>query len=801
MRRNCIFAALAALILWIVGREALAQPVRVPDDAVASVTLDNGQYLCNFGERLTRTKPLRVIRKGTGPGFVAHRPTATDPHGQTINLTLHGFAMRDWIFVAASGGRYEPSALYNAGVEEPTIENVVVDAPCSVAKAIWTTVDLWGIPVPHGPTLSGGHIVSMRLYGSGGVGFLAVGEVTDVLIGQLSTSGTGPARIQAHSVPQYQWPQWSPAGQPKRPLATSEGMPKRLIVQDARLAEGSYETGIIYSKQLPGLTQPPTVEVHHGGPFPFQAKVVQLGNLGTGGGPSDGPDDGTVDNPPSPPSGLPVGIPAPEWGMDVRTDAPPNRTFSGGAFPYAANAGDVIEVAAGNYPAGMGNGYLRLEAHGTREQPVVVRGIDNPRLGQKLYLRNSSYVYITGFDATKIEVGENCDHWVIADCRIGEGPKLEWINNAPTFVPRKGGGLAVAAPVGNPLAHGVIIRCVIEDNGDFAVGEANETHGITINGASSYVWVLDCMLARNNGDGMQINGGVMDYSGSEPRCKLNNIRLGRIDAHDNRQVGIALKQCADVIMSSVKSHGHRPYGPSPSAWGAGFGAQYGPARVWWINCESYDNVSGVSGGSSNGPGGAWYFINFNAHDNSRAWAGAAGDSTGWVAAGLGKVTHPRLQAPGDSWGPAGMAIAGSPDVTVIGATLRNNDAGLNFPGGQRVQILGSIIDGLQQADGNATFIYDTQYLRDFAFVGNAIAPGSDRFQRGGQQTGLETWLAAFGAVARTGGNVHATGGTWTPSPADRAAFDEFKRRYGLDIDVDFTGAARPATRKIGAVER
>lgn len=796
-RSNIRFGIVALLVLFVVGWSRADDPIRVTDDQ-SFVTLRGGQYVSNFGEVWNRTKPLRIhgmpdaAGKKPKVGLVWHRPQHPRPgDGTKVNTSLHGCLLQSITFT----GQFDISAFYNSGVEEGTYINVVVDAQCGVAKAVFSTADAWGLGFPHGPTLSGGNIVSMRLYGSGGVGFLAVGEVTDLYAGQISTSGTGAARIQVHTVAPYQWPTWGGG------TATSQGMPKRIAINDARMAEGVYETGIIYSKQATNLVQPPTVLLGIGGPWAYQSKTLTIG-LAIPGGDVDGPDDGTVDNPPQP-SGLPAGIAAPEWGLDVRTDAPPNRTFSGGAFPYAAVAGDVIEIAPGNYPAGMGSGYMQLEARGTRERPVILRGAGKPRLGQKLYLRNSSYVYITGLDATKIDIGENCDHWIIADCRIGEGPKLEWINNAPVFAQRKGGGLAIAAPDSKPTTHGLVIRCQIVDNGDFALGEAAETHGVTINGAISNVTVLDCELARNSGDGMQINGGAMDYSGTDPQCKLNNIRIGKVDAHDNRQVGIALKQCADVVLSGVKSHGHRPYGPSPSAWGAGFGAQYGPARVWMINCEAYDNVSGVSGGSSNGPGGAWYFINFNAHDNSRTWPADLSNAaaTGWVAAGPGKVTHPRLQAPSDSWGPAGMAIAGSPDVTAIGATLRNNDAGLNFPGGQRVQILGSIIDGLQQPEGNAAFIYDTQYLRDFAFVGNAVSPGSDRFQRGGQRAGMAAWLAAFGSAARTGGNVLAAGGTWTPTPADRAVFDEFKRRYGLEIDVDLSGAARPATRKIGASEK
>lgn len=796
-RSNIRFGIVALLVLFVVGWSRADDAIRVSEDQ-SFVTLRGGQYVSNFGEVWNRTKPLRIhgmpdaAGKKPKVGLVWHRPQHSRPgDGTQVNTSLHGCLLQSVTFT----GQFDVAAFYNSGVEEGTYINVVVDAQCGVAKTIFTTSDVWGLGFPHGPTLSGGNIVSMRLYGSGGVGFLAVGEVTDLYAGQISTSGTGLARFQFHSVPPYQWPQWGGG------TATSEGRPKRIVFTDTRMSEGAYTDAVVFSVPSVGVSFASEVQFVNG---TLNNPVRKIQTLGVGN--SGGPGPGGADDPPRPPSGLPAGIPAPEWGMDVRTDAPPNRTFSGGAFPYVAAAGDVIEIAAGNYPAGMGNGYMQLEARGTRERPVILRGVGMPRLGQKLYLRNSSYVYITGLDATKIDIGENCDHWIIADCRIGEGPKLEWINNAPVFAQRKGGGLAIAAPDSKPTTHGLVIRCQIVDNGDFALGEANEIHGITINGAVSYVTVLDCELARNSGDGMQVNGGAMDYSGPDPRCKLNNIRVGRVDTHDNRQVGVALKQCADVILSGVKSHGHRPYGPSPSAWGAGFGLQYGPARVWLVNCESYDNVSGVSGGSSNGPGGSWNFINFYAHDNSRAWTGAEGDDaqkarTGWVAAGPGKVTHPRLQAPNDSWGPAGMAIAGSPDVTVISATLRNNDAGLNFPGGQRVQVLGSIIDGLQQPEGNAAFIYDTQYLRDFAFVGNAIASGSDRFQRGGQRSGMETWLAAFGSAARTSVNVIATGGTWTPTAADRATFDEFKRRYGLDIDVDFSGAARPVTRKIGATER
>lgn len=736
MKRNCIFAAVAALILWIVGREALAQPVRVPDDAVASVTLENGQYLCNFGERLTRTKPLRVIRKGVGPGFVAHRPTATDPHGQTINLTLHGFAMRDWIFVAASGGRYEPSALYNAGVEEVTIENVVVDAPCSVAKAIWTTVDLWGIPVPHGPTLSGGHIVSMRLYGSGGVGFLAVGEVTDVLFGQLSTSGTGPARIQAHTVPQYQWPQWSPAGQPKKPLATSEGMPKRLFVQDARLAEGSYETGIIYSKQLPNLTQPPTMTVAMGGPFPFQAKVVRLGNIG-GGGPTD-----------PPPTTTGSYVPAPTWGLDVPTNGPANKTVSGVSFPSTASAGDIIEVSGGPYVGSIG--YIPFTAQGTRERPIVIRGVNRPRFNQKLFLYNCKFVIVENIDFHKVEMGcewrrdannvpyavpnSGCNNVVVRNYRVGDDPS------------RKGGGVSITGGPGAACTDIVITNGEISECGDWQANFDQDIHGISVGAHVSNLWVTGNKISHCSGDAIQINAGSL---ANQPT--LHHVYVYNNEMLECKQTGGATKQARHAVFAGNYVHDMRPIGTSPSAWGAGFGHQYGAGPIWFVANRIEKCSFGIQSGSTSGLGDgqdAYYIFNSFAnikHDSAYAYN------------------------PGTAWSNAALSLVGNPNKYAIGNSINAADGGIYFPGGTRILVEGNSIANVLNHD---IWLEDPNGNQAFNVLSN-LAWQTAKLRRANQPL---PW-----PIGNIVADPATAGRTWIPSPEAVAIFDKYQAEFGVDL--------------------
>lgn len=719
MRNSSIHRLLYVLtFILIVGVvAAYAQPVRVPADSVAFVQLEPGQYLSNFGERLTRTKPLRVHGKpGARAGIVLHRPTAVDPRGQTVNLSLHGFALRDWLFT----GNYELAAVYNAGVEEGTYENIVVDATCGVAKAIWTTVDLWGIPVPHGPTLSGGHVVSMRLYGPNSIGFLSVGEVTDLLATQLSISGTGSARVQYHTVPSYTWLRWN------ADPATSEGRPKRLTIVDARMAEGAYADGIVSSIQRPGLPHASDCRIVEGIAGPAVQKTLALGTIG--GGPTD---------PPPPPPAL-AGlwtVPPPPWGMDVPLDRSANRTVSGVSFPSSANPGDVIEVTGGPYVGSIG--YMPFTAAGTVDRPIVIRGPPagpKPRFNQKLYIANSSYIIITGIDAHKIEVGPGSHHIAIRECRIGDDPT------------RKGGGVAIAGTGAAPCSAIVTADCLIEECGNWLAATDQDVHGVTINGTTNNVWVIRNKITHVSGDAVQIWAGSLAN-----QSNLHHVYVAGNEMWECKQTGGVAKQSRHVVFAQNHVHHMRPIGASPSAWGAGLGHQYGAGPIWFVENNIHDCSFGIQSGSTSGLGDgqdAYYVFNDFAdirHDPAYPYN------------------------PGTAWSNAALSLVGNPNKYAIGNTIRNADGGIYFPGGSRILVEGNVLADVLNYD---VWLEDPTGNVSFNVLSNLAWPSAE-LRRANQPV---AW--PIGNVVADPATV---GRTWAPSPEAQRIFDLYRAEFGVDL--------------------
>ena len=818
------------------------------------------RFICDPGVAWTRTRPLWIHGDVNDPplaGLVLCR----NSQGESV----HGSRLSNIRFT----GSFKVSPLIILCHEGIAIDNVIVDCSvpgkpaAGVAGIIFSSVDLWNLGVPAGFTCTGATITNTHAYnwqGGDSCAVLFVGEVTDIDWRGFQQTGIGQARVRTHAVPGYRW---------SNGLGDSTGVPKRINFSHCAMTEGTFAHAFVRTRDplQPSYSQ----DVAFSGGAGFQPAIWQAhdippvvappgGNNGsgtpgdtTGGGTSGGGSSGPDTNPqPSP--DWPASLPRPEWtqvgGADILSASglsaflasrPVNRTFSGGAFPYAAVAGDTIEIAAGTYPNSIGMGRLEFTARGTADNPVILKAVAHPppvasspvRLAQKLRLVNCDYVILAGFDADKIEIGDGTKHVIAADCRIGEGQKLEWndITKSPQLVQRKGGGLALNAPDSSPLSQIVVIRCTLERNGDFALGESNEIHGATVNGASSYVAFIDCRFSDNNGDGCQVNGDRMTYlPDGTPQCRLHHIFFYNCFASGNRQVGIAFKQVADAIVSRCTATLHVPVGASPSAWGAGIGMQYGGHNIWIDRCPLDGNVSGISGGSSNGPGGSWHFVGCHIHDNNRTWPGSADvpsapTGTGWAAAGEGKVTHPSLQLPDNSWGPAGIVTPGSPDISIVQCTIEHCDAGINLPGGNKVLIAGNRISGIKQAEGNAIYIADPQYLTSLRVFGNAFGGSGGSggtglqpvmFKRGNARSTFDAWISAFGAVATAAGNV--IGGTglqpvsggaglqptsWTPPSDLPDVYAKFERLYpGASIRFDINGKPLPTTgpRQIGAFQ-
>lgn len=700
-------AIVAFLILGICA--AYAQPVPIPDDSVSFIQLERGQWLTNDGKRWPRTKFMQVHGKpGAKAGLVSHRPTAVDPQGRTVNLSLHGWHPHDLLFT----GEFDLAAMVNTGVEEGTYTNIVVDAKCGVAKALWTTVDLWGLGCPHGPTLSGGNIVSMRLYGPGGAGFMAVGEVTDLNIGQVSTSGTGTARFQVHTVPSYQWPQWN-AG-----MATSEGMPKRIVIGDARMAEGVYETGIVYSKQAANLTQPPTVPIAIGGPWPYQVKVQALGLAIPGGETGGGTGPSGHVNPPAPPGSL---VPVPAFGPQTVT------------APRQDWAGRTPSI-----------GYFPITLTGSPTAPAIFNFVnaDNSRqrVPHKFYF-TGSYAIINGLDAHKIEIGPGSHHVVFQNCRAG-GDAI-----------RKGAGFAIGGGGANPTHNIVIANCEASDNGDWLATFDEDFHGLAIGGNVSYVWVTGSKFYHNSGDAIQINAGSL---ANQPT--LHHVYVYSNEMWECKQTGGATKQARHVVFADNYVHDMRPIGTSPSAWGAGFGHQYGAGPIWFVANRIEKCSFGIQSGSTSGLGDGQdaYYI-FNRIDNIR---------------------HDPAYAynPATAWSNAGLALVGNPNKYAIGNTIRNADGGIYFPGGSRILVEGNVLADVLNQD---VWLEDPNGNQSFNVLSNIAWPTAE-LRRANQPL---PW-----PIGNIVADPATAGRTWIPSPEAVAIFDKYQAEFGVDLRA-FKGSA------------
>src|SRR6185437_3582017 len=93
----------------------------------------------------------------------------------------------------------------------------------------------------------------------------------------------------------------------------------------------------------------------------------------------------------------------------------------------------------------------------------------------------------------------------------------------------------------------------IHDNGDVHSTFDQDDHGIHIGPRVSNTWIVDNELARNSGDGIQINAASI---ADQPTT--HHIYVARNIAHNNKQSGMWVKQATDVIFSENFCYGHRP---------------------------------------------------------------------------------------------------------------------------------------------------------------------------------------------------------------------------------------------------
>ena len=229
------------------------------------------RFLWNEGYPPTGVGPVHIYGDPADPplaGIVLSRRTVTLANGATIKASVHCASVRD-VYMT---GKFRVAGLVNLGVEKASIENVTVDAECGVAGVILSSVDLWGLGVPAGPTLSGGTYINVNSYnwiGGDSSAWLIAGTVTDQTIIDSWTTGKGTARWRLHTLPGY-WYELPDGRQ-----GYTDARPNRITIRNA-VGEGVFseqwletrDVGTAFPANVRFLDGPTWTQVERTQPLP-----------------------------------------------------------------------------------------------------------------------------------------------------------------------------------------------------------------------------------------------------------------------------------------------------------------------------------------------------------------------------------------------------------------------------------------------------------------------------------------------------------------------------------------------------
>jgi len=459
-------------------------------------------------------------------------------------------------------------------------------------------------------------------------------------------------------------------------------------------------------------------------------------------------------------------------GNPYGTPAKPRRTI-----PTVVPAGSVVELH-GTYDDDQTSPHGIL-FQGTSANPVFVRGAS---AAARPVIRNGWEVRGTYYILENLEFGP------LNTSQTGNLVILAPTNHAAVRFSDlhgnvNGGGLGVLSWDSSLSQNVVIYADYIHDNGDVNASFDQDDHGIAVSNNVDHLWVLDSVLARNSGDGIQINAGAAQST-------THHIYVGRNTSYANKQTGFWSKQAVDVIFSQNECHSHRP---SNSSFGQCMGYQYATDQIWFLFNHIYDSDFGIAAASDSGLG------------------------TGTQAYYIGNVIHnihtsdPASYNPNTAWSNAAIMLAGGVNRHVINNTIYDVDAGINVPSPDgTLEIDDNIIGNVTQAAGNHVFVEMSSLVPSLTFHHNDLF-GNPRVNLGGTAANLTaSQLASMNSTSadpmfanRSGGDFHLAAGSPAIDAGDTSSvYATFQQRYGLGIQVDRDGTSRPEGRAfdLGAYE-
>jgi len=465
----------------------------------------------------------------------------------------------------------------------------------------------------------------------------------------------------------------------------------------------------------------------------------------------------------------------------------PRATLPSNSFA----AGSYIELHGGPYTFRQ-----NLYMSGTAENPIWLRGTPDsmPTIPGYLSVRNSTYFYMENLD---FNGGDNGAIDIITD-NISSVSNNIIIRNCKF---RNRGYTAQTSAVGITPYQGSKVHDVVIYNNEFSeLGDwdgANDddfhginpdTYGRTPPTEEYNVWVLNNSFYHLSGNGVQVNANSLAMT-----PYLHHIYMGENTGHACRQAILWTKQGSHIIFSQNIAYDNRTYGSQP---GTGMGFQYAPDNVWFLFNDIYDSSNGIRQ-SSTDPGTE----NFNVYM-------------------IGNKLHDIHAIPGvdntnisDGWhdGVAFDFPNGTLHRHVIDNTVYDVDGAISEGFEAPTVISGNIFSTIDSVNNYHFWNNNARFTTQIEYT---LMHPSARFYWGGIYTSLTSFQAAKGLatvgcieadplfVSPSTGDFHLQSGSPAKTAGVRSdVYTTFSTLYGISIDVDFDGNARPPTnRSLGAFE-
>lgn len=325
----------------------------------------------------------------------------------------------------------------------------------------------------------------------------------------------------------------------------------------------------------------------------------------------------------------------------------------------------------------------------------------------------------------------------------------------------------------------------ISYKGDWDAESQNDVHALQTGSYLTNVWYLNNHTHHNGGDGAQFSHGGKEVS---------HIYYGGNYSHHERENCIDIKQANDVIISSNTCHSIYKV---DSANGECMVVHYDPSRIWFINNDISDCVTGIMST------GAFdvYAVGNNIHDMHEASTESHGNISSYqTGAGIAAYSTGYLYAINNTITDAVRGIsyeAGSYFPTITGNIITNMKSGA-YTGNEGFAIL---VKGTTASSNQTIFENNLFYNPSRLYLTNAIYENLTDFMEGTGKCALGGCLSEDPQYLSYPDNLRLKE---TSSAVDGGivsdVYQTYEDLYGLSIEADLNYITRYNTPDMGAFE-